>query len=587
MKDIQMLDLPGSMDTNTGHIFFLQQWNDACREYAHFPAIEDRKCVLSYRDLDQIADRIAAELEDRTIGRGDRVAICCQRGSALVASLLATLKIGAVFTLVDMDLPRQRLERQMCIFKPSAILVTSDLPSDLPLFGQVIDIGQMRSNAHGPVPITSPALSPDDAAYIIFSSGSTGVPKAIVLPHRGIPNLAQHAGVYGIQSTTRVLMFSPICFDAIIAEIVMTLATGACLVAVENEDLRDMDKFKSVLCDQKIDVATLPPTLVSILPPDLPVSLSTLIVAGERCGPDVIPRWSRKLRLLNAYGPSEATVAATVCLCHPETDPGNIGKVLANVTVRILDEDGNDLPAGECGEINISGPGIALCYLDAPDLTEQKFYLDKLNGQRAYRSGDYARYLSDGSIVFEGRKDDLVKINGNRVELGDLEACVNALPGIRTSYATAPEDPVERKIFLFVVPADPGAGLSEDLVRSHIGTQLPTYFTPSTIAFVEKFPRLPSGKVDAKELIARTTLRKTEHSRSLTGSEETVSAIWEELLNKPVSDPQISFFALGGTSLTAMRLVAMLKQRGVSITLKQIYDSATIKSIAEQLDAQV
>ncbi|MDF3241650.1 non-ribosomal peptide synthetase [Pseudomonas veronii] len=562
---------------------FLDQWARVSHDLKDALAMEDGGVSYTYAEVDADSQRIAAYLAHHAIGAGAIVVIGCPRGKDLLVALLGVMKSGAAFVLMDLDAAPARLSVQLDAATAKLVLVPDGyrVGDNRALAAEkVVTLGQVR-DAEQSLHFEPPRIMPQDLAYVIFTSGSTGQPKGVRVSHRGIPNLARHALPYGITQGTRVLMFSPVCFDAIIAEIVMTLFAGGCLVAVSDHELRDFDCLQDLLCNRRIDVATLPPSLVSMLPAELPISLSTLIVAGERCSKQVIANWAGRTRLINAYGPSEATVATTVKLCNLETSPANIGQAISNVTVRLLDETLEEVPDGELGEIYISGVSVALGYLDNPDLSDARF-VRGLDGDDSlsFRTGDFARRDVNADILFEGRKDDLLKINGNRVELAEIEACATATGLVRSCHVCCVDaDNSGVSIALFVTPSDKVDGSQ---LRARISAELPIYFMPARILVLDELPSNPAGKVDRAALIAQLGEVTDEGgaAEAMSPQEETLALIWAQILGRPIDNREANFFALGGNSLLAMRLVALMKRSGIQINLKRVFGAPTLAQMA-------
>lgn len=549
--------------------------------------MEDGGVPYTYAEVDADSQQIAAYLAHHAVGAGAIVAIGCPRGKDLLVALLGVIKSGAAFVLIDLDAAPARLSVQLDAATAKLVLVPDGyrVGDNRALAAEkVVSLGQVRDAAQS-LHFEQPRINPQDLAYVIFTSGSTGQPKGVLVSHWGIPNLALHALPYGIKQGSRVLMFSPVCFDAIIAEIVMTLYAGGCLVAVSDHELRDFDCLKDLLCNRRIDVATLPPSLVSLLPAELPISLSTLIVAGERCSKQVIANWAGRTRLINAYGPSEATVATTIKLCNLDTSPANIGQAISNVTVRLLDEALEEVPDGELGEIYISGVSVALGYLGNPDLSDARF-VRGLDGDDSlsFRTGDFARREVNADILFEGRKDDQVKINGNRVELAEIEACAMATRLIRSCHACCVDaDTPGVRVALFVTPTDKVDGTQlEAELRARISAELPIYFMPARILVLDELPRNPAGKVDRATLIAQLGEVTDEGgaAEAMNPQEETLALIWAQILGRPIDNREANFFALGGNSLLAMRLVALMKRSGIQINLKRVFGAPTLAKMA-------
>lgn len=566
---------------------FLDQWARVSHDLKDAPVIEDSGVSYTYAEVDADSQRVAAYLAHHAIGAGAIVAIGCPRSKDLLVALLGVMKSGAAFVLMDLNVAPARLSVQLDAATVKLVLVSDgDRVGDNRALavGKVVTLGQVR-NAAQSLHFEQPRINPQDLAYVIFTSGSTGQPKGVLVSHRGIPNLARQALLYGIKQGCRVLMFSPVCFDAIIAEIVMTLYAGGCLVAVSDHQLRDCDCLQDLLCNRRIDVATLPPSLVSLLPAELPISLSTLIVAGERCSKQVIANWAGRTRLINAYGPSEATVATTVKLCNLDTSPANIGQAISNVRVRLLDEALEEVPDGQLGEIYISGVSVALGYLGNPDLSDARFVRgQESDDSLSFRTGDFARRDVNADILFEGRKDDLVKINGNRVELAEIEACATATRLIRSCHACCVDaDTLGGKIALFVTSSDKVDGTQlEAELRARISVELPIYFMPARILVLDELPRNPAGKVDRAaliELLGEVT-DEGAAAEAMSPQEETLALIWAQILGRPINNREANFFALGGNSLLAMRLVALMKRSGIQINLKGVFGAPSLSQMA-------
>lgn len=569
---------------------FLDIWRAACDQHPDYAAIEEHGQLSTYLEIDNESSVIADRLRQANLCKGDIVGIAERRGKNLLVAMLGAMKAGVAFVFLDLDQPNSRLREIIQTASVSTVLASdpaavADFPSGL----TVVTIGEVGIDKQAVADWAEPTIEPDDLAYVIFTSGSTGKPKCILLSHRGIPNLARHAVTYGIDKASRVLMFSPVGFDAIIAEIVMTLQANACLVVLPDEDLKDIGQLEKALSERQIDVATLPPSLVATLSPTLATSLTTLIVAGERCSSTVINNWAGKVRLLNAYGPSEATVASSLKLCTPDTHSSDIGSAIANVRIDLLDAHLRPVVHGEVGEICISGVGVADGYLGDNAGTRARF-IPSLHGApfRAFRSGDFARRDKHGSLIFLGRRDDMVKINGNRIELAEIETQAATSKAVSSCFAAADTEGETSRIALFVILKEgQNQAASEEDIRARLTAQLPAYFMPTHIKFVAEFPHNASGKVDKKTLL--NLLTDTDESVNVTQDafsplEARLAIWWGELLGCAVNSSEANFFAMGGNSLLAMRLVAMLKKDTFSVTLKDVFRNPSLSEMAVLLE---
>jgi thioesterase domain-containing protein/acyl carrier protein len=355
----------------------------------------------------------------------------------------------------------------------------------------------------------------------------------------------------------------------------------------------------------RIDVATLPPSALAVLPEEPPVDVGTLIVAGEACPSGLVDRWAKGRRFFNAYGPTEATVCATIAECGEGVAPPPIGRPLANTRARVLDARLDRLPIGVPGELYVSGAGVARGYLARPALTAERFVPDPFStvpGARMYRTGDLARWRGDGQLEFLGRVDQQVKIRGFRVELGEVEAallshasvraCVvvaredasGGLEAERGSSARSPRASTDKRLVAYVVPGE--GACTPDALREHLRAKLPEHMVPSAFVKLEALPLTPNGKVDRKALPAPEGAREGDQSyvAPRTPVEERLVALWEHLLGVRPIGINDDFFALGGHSLLAVRLVAALEGRfGRALPLAQVFSHRTVADMAAAL----
>ena len=368
-------------------------------------------------------------------------------------------------------------------------------------------------------------LEPEDLAYVIYTSGSTGRPKGVMIAHRGLCNLALAASkALGITSQTRVVQLASFSFDASVWEIFTALVSGAALVLGTREELLPGPKLASFLRGRRVSVATIPPSLLRLLPAkDLP-DLKTVVSAGEACSADLVESWAPGRRFINAYGPTETTVCATLGECTSGSGRRpDIGTPLGNMRVYILDAQLEPVPVGVVGELCVGGVGVALGYLNRPELTAERFIVDPFSskpGSRIYRTGDLARYRADGRIEYLGRADDQVKVRGYRIELGEIESALLDLAGVAQAAASLQtNDNQEQRIVAYVVPkADDKGPRSVGIEDSSLGTnsaplrsselwknlvgRLPDYMMPSAFVVLDKLPLTPNGKVDRRALPA-------------------------------------------------------------------------------------
>ena len=428
---------------------------------------------------------------------------------------------------------------------------------------------------------------PDNLAYVIYTSGSTGRPKGVLLEHRGLCNTATALiRAFDVKSDSRVLQFASFSFDSSVAEVFTTLLAGATLCLATTDELLGETALINLLRKQAISIVTLPPSLLTLLPEtDLP-ALRTLIAAGEACSGEIVQRWARGRRFVNAYGPTEVTVCATTALCDDPRQVPPIGRPIANTRVYLLDRQRQPVPVGVPGELCVAGVGLARGYLNRPELTAEKFVPDPFSsrpGARLYRTGDLARCLPDGNLEFLGRADQQVKVRGFRVELGEIESALRQQAAVQEAVVMAREDvPGEKRLVAYVVAREMPPADSK--LRAFVKQKLPDYMVPSVFVFMKAFPLTPNGKVDRK------ALPMPQQSRDGCGKsflaprdplEQQLAKLWEKIFSVEPIGIRDNFFELGGHSLLAVRLFAQVEKRtGKSLPLATLFQAPTIEQLA-------
>ncbi len=442
------------------------------------PALIFERETLSYAELNARANRLAHLLIGKAVGPESLVGICLTRSVDMVVAVLGILKAGASYLPLDSTYPAARLQQMLKDAQPALVLTSSELQTDLP--GAV---PRMALNAPEAMLLlaTASAGDPTDAdrhaplrcqhpAYVIYTSGSTGAPKGVVVTHAGIASLA---GVQieslGLKPGSRVLQFASLNFDASLWELVMALTTGGALV-VAGEGARGGEALRRLLAGQKITHALLPPVVLSTLDDPSDVPLECLIVGGEACSSALAARWSRGRRMINAYGPTESTVCATISEPLSGNQSPPIGKPVWNTRVYLLDAALQPVPIGVAGELYIAGAGLARSYLNQPGLTAERFVADvhsPVPGGRMYRTGDLARWRSDGVLEFAGRADQQLKIRGFRIEPGEIEAALRRHDRVREALVTVGEKAGQKQLLAYVIARHKEAEQSTAR-RSHV-----------------------------------------------------------------------------------------------------------------------
>jgi amino acid adenylation domain-containing protein/thioester reductase-like protein len=426
-------------------------------------AVEFEGQSLTYSELNRKANRLARYLRKmQGVGPDQLVALCVERSLEMMIGLLGILKAGAAYVPLDASYPVERLAYVLRDSTPVLLLTQERLKRSLP----ASDIRVLSLEAHGEeiehetdenLDAAQMGLTPQHLAYVIYTSGSTGMPKGVMLEHGGLSNLAYaQMQSLDVRPHSRVLQFASLSFDACTWEWVMALCGGARLCLASRDALAPGDPLLQTLYAQKITHATLPPAALSAVLPCDGLQLSTLVVAGEVCPTTLVQQWAPGRRFINAYGPTEVTVCASMHECEPQ-DSGSvpIGRPIANTRIYILDRHAQPVPVGAAGELYIGGAGIARGYLNRPELTAERFVGDVFSADpraRLYKTGDLGRWRADGTIEYLGRNDHQVKIRGYRIELGEIEAVLLEHPAVQQSIVLAREDtPGERRLVAYVV----------------------------------------------------------------------------------------------------------------------------------------
>ncbi|WP_410644344.1 amino acid adenylation domain-containing protein [Amycolatopsis sp. lyj-346] len=502
----------------------------------------------SYRELDTRASRLAIRLAAEGAGPDTVVAVVLPRSADRLVAVVAAAKTGAAFLPVDPALPPARVERVLADIAPVCVL------RDL-------------SFSDGELP--SRGTRAGQPAYLIHTSGSTGVPKAVVVPHTGVNSLAvTMVERFGLTGDSRVLQYSAPGFDASVMEMLMAFAAGATLVVPPEGTLLG-DDLAGVLTESRISHTLIPPSALATVPPGAFPDLETLLVGAEACPAALVERWAPGRRMLNAYGPTESTVCATIS--DPLT-PGipPIGRPVANTAVRILDGVLRPVPPGVVGELYLAGAGLARGYASRPGLTAAHFVADPAGppGSRMYRTGDLVRLRPDGQLEYRGRRDHQVKLRGFRIELGEVEAALTRQPAVRQAVVVLREDGPRRLVAYVVGEAD----------LDRLRAELPGYMVPATVVRLPALPLTPGGKVDRAALPAPEP--ETAGREAVTPAEELLCSLYAQVLGLPRVGADDGFFARGGDSISAIRLVGLAREAGLDITPRAVFEHQTVARLA-------
>jgi amino acid adenylation domain-containing protein/non-ribosomal peptide synthase protein (TIGR01720 family) len=539
--------------------------------HADREAVRQGENTLTYHQLDMRSDALASVLGGHGVGAESVVALVLPKSPELVVAQLAVLKAGAAYLPVDPTHPRARISRLLHDARPALVITTDDvadiLPDGVPALPPTAGVGHFTST-----------VDPRQAAYVIYTSGSTGTPKGVVLTHRGAVTMAAaQVEAFGVGPGSRVLQFASPAFDAAFSELAMALLSGATLVLPPPGRLLPDAELVDLLRDHAITHVTLPPSALAVLPAGAIPDGTTVVTAGEACPPDVVARWAPGRRMVNAYGPSETTVCATMSEPLSGTERPPIGRPVTGSRTYVLDPFLRPVPAGVAGELYVAGAGLARGYAGRPGLTAARFVADPFGaGRRMYRTGDVVRGRADGQLEFVGRADNQVKLRGYRIELGEVEAALTGSPGVTHAVVTIREDrPGDRRLTGYVLPAtvDVAATLTA------VSAVLPEYMVPVTLVPLAAFPLTANGKVDHQALPAPTAPVPGGRAPS-TDAERHLRAAFADVLGTPEPDLDDSFFQLGGDSILSILLVADARARGLAITAKDVFTHRTVAALA-------
>jgi non-ribosomal peptide synthetase-like protein len=549
---------------------------------------------LTYEEVEEQANRIAHELRQLGVGPGKLVGLLFHRSELPILAILGVLKAGGGYVPLDLSYPDDRMRYVLTQAEVGVVVCEAKTRHriDEVFDGEVLVLDEAGDKLAAQ-PCTRPSrteigLEPTDLCYVLFTSGTTGQPKGVMVEHR---NAAQFAVAFNeVCETTpadRIFQGFALTFDGSVEEIWMAFSNGATLVVPTIDTPRFGDDLAEFMHSQGVTYFSTVPTMLTTMTKKLPL-MRQLVVSGEPCLPELVEVWATPERLmLNVYGPTEATVNTTAFVCKPGK-PITIGKPLRGYKVHIFDKDMNPVPQGTKGELYVSGIGVTRGYLKRPDLTEGAYRTRPGDETRYYRAGDVARINDDGEIEFFGRADNQVKIRGYRVELSEIDALLSEQPNIAIAVTKLHRGGDQDALASYVELKDPAQALDRKAVLAGLRSKLPPYMVPTFFEVLGAMPRLVSGKVDRKSLPEPCTplVDYSELSLPTTEMEEKVADAWRKLFKiEKVGVDQDFFLDLGGHSLLAAQIVALLRNiSGLEIAVRDVYAYPKIGSLAAHLE---
>jgi amino acid adenylation domain-containing protein len=563
----------------------------------------DRK--MSYCELDAAAEVLARRLRAYGVGAERAVGLCAERSIEMVVGLLAILKAGGAYLPLEPEYPDERLSFMLADSGASVLLAQPRLaPRFADYTGTVVSFDEQaeasEASERGSLPRS---VTPENLAYVIYTSGSTGGPKGVQVTHASVCNhLRWRQSAYPLSASDSFLQKASISFDISVWEIFAPLLAGARLVLGEPGGQRDSAYLGRLIAEEQITVAHFHPAMLRAVLQE-PDAARWTSLRQVFCGGETLPPETQRLffdtvraRLCHQYGPTETTIDVAAWDCSPDDARAviPIGRPISNTRLYVLDGELRPVPVGLPGQLYVGGLALARAYLNRPGLTAERFVPDPFSrepGERLYRTGDHARWLSDGAVQFLGRADAQVKVRGYRVELGEIEAALASHPGVRDAAAALQADAGgEQKLVGYVVLRSEHQPTTSEM-REHLKERLPEYMVPSFFVMLDAFPVTASGKVDRRRLPTAERLVAAEASGESPARgpiEEALAGIWAEVLGVAAVGARTNFFELGGHSLLATRVMARVREAfGVEVALRTLFEEPTVEGLGRAVEERL
>jgi amino acid adenylation domain-containing protein len=535
---------------------------------------------MTYRELEEAANRLAQLLAGCGVGPGECVGLLLERSAAAVVAILAVLKTGAAYLPIDPGLPAARIGFMLTDAAPIAAITTAGLAGRLDGFDVlVIDVDDPAVDT---CPCTAlPAPGPDDIAYLIYTSGTTGVPKGVAITHQNVTQLLASLDA-GLPAAGVWSQCHSLAFDVSVWEIFGALLGGGRLVVVPEVVARSPDELHDALVTEQVSVLSQTPSAVGVLSAE-GLDSAALVMAGEACPAELVDRWAPGRVMVNAYGPTETTMC--VAISAPLT-PGSgvvpIGSPVPGAALFVLDGWLRPVPTGVAGELYVAGAGLGCGYVRRAALTGSRFVACPFGGPgaRMYRTGDLVCWGADGQLAYLGRADEQVKIRGYRIELGEVQAALSGVDGVEQAVVIAREDrPGDKRLVGYVTgTADPAT------VRAALADRLPGYMVPAAVVVLEELPLTVNGKLDTRALPAPEYQDVDRYRAPGSAIEEILAGIYAGVLGLERVGVDDSFFELGGDSISAMRLIAAINTSlDADVAVRAVFETPTVARLAPRI----
>jgi len=569
-------------------------WTDSVDAHASHLALSHENAEMTYRQLDEESSQLANCLVSDYASSNKLVCICLDRSMEMISGILAILKAGHAYVPIEPDFPAQRIDYILGDTQADLVLTTSEHKALFADYDQlnllVIDEVDLTTQ---PTSLPEVKITPDDLAYLIYTSGSTGRPKGVQIEHHSIvENLLYYSSTLDIRNTDNQLLLAGYVFDASVEQLFAPLISGACLSLITKERMLYPGTLEEEIEKKGITHIHATPTLLKLVKPKRYSKLRSVCSGGEICTLTFAASWAPFVTFWNKYGPTETTVSSTYHAYELGRDYSSslpIGKPSGNTTLYILDQYRNLLPPGAIGELYIGGNGLSRGYLNQEALTEAQFVDSPfIEGEKLYKTGDLARWLSDGNLEFKGRKDDQIKIRGQRMELGEVENVLNSCPEVAQSAVIAVEDHTgQKRLAAFVVSV---SDFNLEQIQVYMNNHLPGYMVPSIFQQVAELPMTATGKINRRALPVPdfADLRSKSYTAPESATEKELVATWEVLLGLNSVGINENFFEIGGHSILAMRLISLMREKyKFNLSIKDLIGNPTIEELAAMVDSGV